>query len=292
MRRNARDDEFEDDFAASGVDFDPHAPTTAELLAKAEAILRREGSISWREQEVQRAEERLLEERREAYRRAPHPQADGLSNGEVDSIMDARGTREMFQPFSQVHRKVKPLEVVEGDEQLRLLTQAIRGEVIRHFGIGEGTDAANGGRELLRQWVHSKIGVISSDLILSLVGIQKDSWSKYEVKAYGDSNPTMRDLQALAREEMLTILRPQVRAVLKEKEKEIVDLYRQHFASELRKQVQEQAAANARSYAQKMLSEVGERLAEDAIMSLFPFIKRIKALQQLGKEPEKLNEAP
>jgi hypothetical protein len=253
---------------------------------------RREESLAWREEQVRIAEDRLREEVHERHLQSPHPQADGLTFGEVDEIMNAPGTRELFHRFGGMNRK-KPAEVIEDDEQLRLLAQAIRGEIVQHFGLGSSdADAASGGRELLRQWVHTKIGVISSDLILSLVGIQKGSFSQYEVKAYGDSNPTMRDLQVLAREETLNILRPQVRATLKEKEKEIVDLYRQHFASELRKQVQEMAAANARSYAQKMVGEVGERLAEDAILSIFPFIRRILAIQQLGKEPQKLDEAP
>lgn len=293
MRRSFQDD-FDEDAREAGVDFDLHAPSFDALERKARMLAERAASLDFREDRIKEAEEHLRLEAERIRRAAPDPEADGLTFGEVDDILRSSGARELFRRFSgdsRGHRK--PMEEVDADEQLRLLSQAIRGEIVRHFGLGEvDQSAADGGRELLRQWVRSKIGAIGSDLVLSLVGIQKDSWSKYEVKAYGDSNPTMRDLQALAREETIAMLRPQMRQTLKEKEKEIVDLYRAHFTEELRKQVREQAVANARAYAAKMVGDVGERLAADALMSIFPFIGRMKALEQLGRDKQKLDEAP
>lgn len=292
MRRSFQDD-FDGEAREAGVDFDRHAPSVEMLERKARALAERATHLDIREDRIQEAEEQLRLELERVRRAKPHPEADGLSFGEVDDLLASQGARELFRRFSDDRGQRKPLQEVDADEQLRLLSQAIRGEIVRHFGLGEvDQNAADGGRELLRQWVRSKIGVIGSDLILSLVGIQKDSWSRYEVKAYGDSNPTMRDLQTLAREETVAMLRPQIRATLKEQEKEIVDLYRARFAEELRRQVGELAATNARAYAAKMISDVGERLAADALMSIFPFIGRIKALEQLGRDKQKLDEAP
>ena len=261
------------------------------ILRRMEAeLLQRLGDVEAREADLEARAGRIRDEIQELRNSQPSRESPGLTNGQRDQILRSA----LAAVARGAHDRKSTKKALEEDPQLMAMADAIRREIVGHFGIsGIDAKAEEAGREMLRQWTRKHIEVLGKDIILALCGIQKDSWQKLEIKGKYDSasNPLMHSLQQCAQAEAMEILKPQIREVFQAHEAEIVRIFKDTFASEMRKVVIERATTIARSYASDVITDASQSLTEGVIASMFPWISRWKAMRTLGLKIKPVDES-